>query len=446
MGKVYQLVRNVVQGTLHRKKPDIMVSAPANNDKSSLNNAIEHLEKIFLDGIGRLKAGASADQAAVSSKAQYAEQTIANLEANITALGAKLKEAEHTVHKKELASQKMEESLNTEIRNLQSVVKEKEEALEGRNCELNDFKSKIDVLTEQVTRSELAMQQSKEEAASKARDAEQVVKNLKANTAVLEAKLKETEDTFHKKDVASHKMEESLRTEIRDLQSVVKEKEETLQGRNSELNDFKSKIDVLTEQVTRSESAIQQAKNEAASESQHAAQVIEGLKVKIATLEAQLSQTEQTSGGTGGSIKGLDHDRDAQIIDLNVELRTETHATKDIQEQDNGTLIKDEQLKTGEEKPATSHLQGEGATFIVTEAIPKTVSQDTFDRIIAYFSELTNVIVRIAALIVRDHVRALGESMKEFPQTRLAELVESLSTQIPDDKLKGDFRKRFGAV
>jgi hypothetical protein len=33
--------------------------------------------------------------------------------------------------------------------------------------------------------------------------------------------------------------------------------------------------------------------------------------------------------------------------------------------------------------------------------------------------------------------------MKEFPQTRLAELVESLSTQITDDTLKADFRKRF---
>jgi hypothetical protein len=64
----------------------------------------------------------------------------------------------------------------------------------------------------------------------------------------------------------------------------------------------------------------------------------------------------------------------------------------------------------------------------------------------AEFSKLTNVMGSIASLIVRDHVRALGESMEEFPQTRLTELLDSLSGQITDDKLKADFRKRFSKV
>jgi DNA repair exonuclease SbcCD ATPase subunit len=428
MGKVYQLVRGVVRGTLHRKKSDIMVSAPANGNKSSLNNAIEELEKIFLDEIARLKAAVSADQAVFSSKAQHAEQTIANLEANITELETKLKETEDSVHRKQLDSQKMEETLSSKIRNLQSVVKNKDEALEGRDSELNESKSKIDFLTEQATRSELAMRQAKEEAASKARDAEQVTESLTANIAVLEAKLKEAEDTLYKKDVDSQKMEESLRTEIRDLQNVVK-------------NDR----DLLLEQVSRSELAIQQAKEEAASERQHAAQVIEGLKIKIATLEAQLTQTEQAVGGTAETIKGLDQDRDKKIIDLK-ELIIETNGTKDIQPQDNGSLVKDQQLKPGEEKPAISHVQAEEVSSIVTETGRKNVAQETFDGMIAHFSELTNVIGSIAALIVRDHVRALGESEKDFPQTRLTELVESLNRHITDDKLKADFRERFGSV
>jgi hypothetical protein len=36
--------------------------------------------------------------------------------------------------------------------------------------------------------------------------------------------------------------------------------------------------------------------------------------------------------------------------------------------------------------------------------------------------------------------------MEAFPQTRLTELLDSLSGQITDDKLKADFRKRFGNV
>ena len=353
----------------------------------------------------------------------------------------------------------MEESLSTEIRDLQSVVKKKEEALGSRDSEVNDLKSKRDVLAGQVTHLELAIQQAKEEAASEAQHAEQVIEGLKANITVLEAKLRETEDAAHRKDVASQKMEESLSTEIRDLQSVVKKKEEALESRDSEVNDLKSKRDVLVGQVTQLELAIQQAKGEAASEAQHAEQVIESLKLKIATLEAQLTQTEQIVGGTDKTIKGLDQDRDRRVIDLNAELAPQTNRMKEmssflrkaealigIHAQDIGTVVAGEQLKTGEEKPAISYFQAAGVTSTVTDAARKTVSRDAFDHMIAEFSEHTNVIGSIASLIVRDHVRALGESIEKFPQTRLTELLESLSGEISDDKLKADFRKRFGKV
>ena len=52
----------------------------------------------------------------------------------------------------------------------------------------------------------MAIQQAKGEAASEAQHAEQVIEGLKANITVLEAKLGETEDTVHRKDVASQKM------------------------------------------------------------------------------------------------------------------------------------------------------------------------------------------------------------------------------------------------
>ena len=76
---------------------------------------------------------------------------------------------------------------------------------------------------------------------------------------------------------------------------VVKQKEEALEGRDSEVNDLKSKRDGLAEQVTQLELAIQQAKGEAASQAQHAEQVIEGLKATITGLEAKLKETEDTA-------------------------------------------------------------------------------------------------------------------------------------------------------
>ena len=309
----------------------------------------------------------------------------------------------------------MEETLNTEIRDLQSLVKKKDEALEGRDSEVNDLKSKRESLAEQITQLELAIQQAKGEAASQARHAEQVIEGLKATITGLEAKLKETEEALHSKDLASQKMEETLNTEIRDLQSLVKKKDEALEGRDSEVNDLKSKRESLAEQITQLELAIHQAKEEAASQARHAEQAIEGLKAKIATLEAQRRQPEQIVGGTDWTIKALHQDPDIQVTDIDAELELQTKRMK----------------------------KAAGVTSVVAQPAVKTVSQDAFDRLIAEFSELTNVIGSIASLIVRDHVKALGESMEEFPQRRLTELVESLSGQIADDKQKAKFRERI---
>jgi chromosome segregation ATPase len=415
MGKVYQSVRGVVQGTLNRRKPEIVVSARANGDDTDLDDAMEELEKLFADGIRKLKAAASEDQAVIANEAQQVEQVIEGLRATITGLEAKLRETEEALHSKDLASQKLAETLNTEIRDLRSALQKKDAALEGRDSEVNDLKSNRDGLAEQVTQLELAIQQAKGEAANQAQQAEQVTESLKATITGLEAKLKETEDTLHRKDTAGQNLEETLKTEIRDLQSLVKKKDEALEGRDSELTNLKSKRDGLAEQITQLELAIQQAKVDAANQAQQAEQAIEGLKIKIATLEAQRRQPEQMVGGMDWTIKGLDQDGDRQVTDINAEL----------------------DLQTGTMKKAA------GVTSVIEKPARKTVSQEAFDRLIADFSELTNVMKSIASLIVRDHVRALGESMEEFPQRRLTELLESLSGQIADAKLKAKFRERI---
>jgi chromosome segregation ATPase len=347
----------------------------------------------------------------------------------------------------------MEESLRTEISDLQSALKKKEETLGNRISEVNDLKSKTDVLVEQVTQSELALQQAKREAAIAAQHAGQLIEGLKANMTVLEARVRQTEDAIHKQDVASQQMEESLSTEISDLQSAFKKKAEDLETRESEVNDLKSKIKVLQEQVTHLELVTEQAQGHAASETQHAEQATEDLKIKIARLQAQLNETEQIVGGTDSTIEGFDHNRNILAIDLDGQLEpqkngineSDAEASVHIQAQANGDLA-GEQLKTAEEKPTALRFPATAATPIATEAAPETVSQDAFNRMIAEFGELTNVMGSIASLIVRDHVRALGESMEEFPQMRLTKLLDSLSKEISDDKLKADFCDRFAKM
>jgi len=462
MTKVMQSVRGVVQGTLQRRKPHLMVSGRVKDSDGSLNDAIQELEKILVDRIASLKAAVSDDQAVVAREAQNARQVIEGLKTNITVLEDKLRETEDTLRRKEAASQKMEESLSAEIRDLQSVVKTKEEALQGRQSEINVLNSKIDVMTGQVSHLELGIEHVRGEAASKNQQAEQVMDGLKTNITALEARLRETEDTIQQKDVAGQKLEESLSVEIRDLQSVVKKKEEALEIRESEVTDLKSKLDTMVDQVTHLQLTNGHAKEVAASKAQDAEQVIDGLKIKIATLQAQLSQTEQIVGGlvansrvldTESTIKEPDQDR-SQATNINTALEPQTNGRKHSKEevfveapaQDIATVVEGEQSKDGEEKSIAFQFEQAEVTPIVTEADLQTVSPYAFDRMIAEFSELSNVMGSIASLIIRDHVRAFGESMEEFPQARFPELVESLSKTISDNKLKADFCRRFARI
>jgi hypothetical protein len=237
---------------------------------------------------------------------------------------------------------------------------------------------------------------------------------------------------------------------------VVKQKEEALESRDFEINDLKSKTEVLTKQVLHLESAVEQAKGAAASEVYRAEQVIEGLKAEIAMFHDRVRQKEQIVGPAGSVIKDVDRKQDKSVVELNAELET-SNGMKELhpfsgraetgpgfQANHFGTAVSGKQVKTGEEKAAASGFQPAAVTPIVTDAVPETVSGDVFDRMIAEFSERTNVIKSIASLIMRHHVRALGQSMEEFPRTRLPDLLKSLSEEISDDKMKASFLQRFG--
>ncbi|HEX6440325.1 MAG TPA: hypothetical protein VF182_24620 [Candidatus Binatia bacterium] len=352
MGRVYELVREVVQGTLTQTTPDTTVSRQAAGNEDSLCDATEELDKIFADGIRRLKAAVSDNQAIALSKTKHAEEVIEGLKANISELEARVRETEDMVHSQNIAGKKTEESLRTEIDNLQHALKEKEAALQSRTSEVNDLRSKIDVMAEQLSQSELTVRKARKEAASKVQEAEQVIEGLKANIIVLEA-----------------------------------------------------------------------------------------------TLKAQLSEEEQIVGGTDSSTKELDQERDA-AIDLNghhqpqrngMEVMAEAFAH--LQTQAMSKVVGGESGAAVEEKSRTFQIAG--VTPLLTEAPGKTVSAEIFVGIIAEFSKFANVIETIASLIVRDHVKTLGESLEKFPPKRLPELLESLSNEISDSKRETAFRERF---
>jgi chromosome segregation ATPase len=309
------------------------------------------------------------------------------------------------------------------------------------------------------------------------KETQQVIETLGEEIAMLQTKLKDAEEGVRRKESVSQKMEESLTAEIHGLQNELNREKEILQSRDNEINDFKSNVDVQMKQVTELEIAIKQAKAKAATEANRTEQLTETFNTKIAALEAQIRDIKEIVHGKEATIKGLEENlaaemqnfenqlrnkekllagRDAEINDLKSKLQVLTgkiqemssflkqaEALATVEGQNSSTLAASEPLNGVEEKPAASPFKVKVPAVTSnkqTNAAQQTVSPDFFDLM---SQELTVIKGSQAPMIVREHVAGLGESMEKFPESRLAELLESLSKEIENEPLRIGFRKWF---
>jgi len=365
MSKFYDSLKETLQRS---KATSMAIARLKGSDALTLNDAMEELEKLVVDRLGRLKAAVNEGEAVVAGEVQHAEQIAASLKANIAALDAQLKETEDTVRKKDLASQKMEATLTAKNHDLQSEMKKKEKILESRDNEVNDLKSKIDVLVMRVTELELAIQQAKAEAASGAERVADVTEGFRARIAALEKQLSQTEERVRGKELTIEELEQNLGAKIQDLEDQLRNKERRLTSRDGRVNDLESQLKFLT-----------------------------------------------------GGIKEMSS------------FFRQTEGLADSEMQDPGG-----QLKTEQEKPGASQFKGAGFTSDTTHAAQETLSPDFFERMT---HELIQAIGPFASMILRDHVKALGESIETFPKARLTELVDMISKEILNEDMKIGFLK-----
>src|SRR5256886_2827137 len=252
----YESLKRIMQKTLqHSKSNPTAIARVKDSAASSLNKEIEELERIVVDKLGRLRGSVKEGETVVASENQHAEQVIESLRTEIVVQEAQLNAA----REKELASQRMEQTLTVKIRDLQSDVKKKEEALESRAKEINDLKSKIDVLAKQITQLETAIQQAKAETGSEAKRAQQLAENSSAKIATLEAELRDREEIVRAKESTLKGLEQNLTAKIQDLESQVKNKEKLLADQDRRGKQRNYQLGALNKRVKRRFSFFQPA-------------------------------------------------------------------------------------------------------------------------------------------------------------------------------------------
>ena len=261
MGKVYESLKEVV--TLQRSKNNpVALAGVKRTHASSLDEDIDEL----VQKISGLKAAVKHREEEIKKETQ---QVIETLGEDIAMLQTKLKDAEESVRRKESVSQKMEESLTAEIHGLKNELNKEKEILQSRDNQINDLKFNVDVQVKQVTELEIAIKQAKAEAATEANRTEQVTESSNTKISALEAQIRDIKEIVGSKESTIKGLEQNLTAEIQDFETLLRNKEKLLAGRDAEINDLKSKMQVLTGKMQEMSSFLKQAEALATVEGQN---------------------------------------------------------------------------------------------------------------------------------------------------------------------------------
>ena len=260
MNGMYKSLKVRVQDSLQRGKTNsTALPRVESGSPLSLNDEMEELERIVADRIGRLKSAVKEGEAMVAGEAQQAKQLVESLKASNAALEAKLTETKEAAQRNDSSRQQMQESLTAKVQDLLNDVKKKEESLASLDKQLNDLKSSIDVQLKQKGDSESAIEKAKQEAAIYAKRAEQLAEISRIKISALESQLREKDEHGHQNESTINGLEQKLTAKIQEFESLVRDKEEQLAGRDAEIKDLKSWLKLLTKNIGQMSSFFRQA-------------------------------------------------------------------------------------------------------------------------------------------------------------------------------------------
>ena len=296
--------------------------------------------------------------------------------------------------------------------------------------EMEDFER---LIGERIGKLKAAVTEREAAVAIGTEQAEQLVEGLKASTAQLEATLAETRETVVQNDAERRQMEESLTAKITALQHDLSSKDEALSRRNDEINDLKSDIERGKEQIEALEFNLN--KTEEILRAKEA--TIKGLELELA---AKIEEFQGVLNIKGELLAG----QVAEINDLKSQVKVLTkgigqmssffrqaEAFVGVDQEAVGAAGLDKPASESLESPIKTQSNGTNDTPAVSARRGETVPADFFQPITMELADITGVMAPLAALIVKDHVTALNESMEQFPKKRLQELFASLAKEFP---------------
>jgi hypothetical protein len=449
MNGVYKSLKGKVQDTFQVGKTN---SVPVHAEKSanlSLTDEMEKLEGVVTERIARLKAAVKETAATTADEVSRAQRATASLKERIAALEAKLKETEETFSKKDSSRQQIEETLKAKVDELQSDLTKKEQMLAARGTEINELKAGFDDKAKQLSELTLASERATEEAAGQAKRADDLGAVSAAKIATLESQLSERDELARQKELTIKQFERKLADKTQDLESLARNKQELLAGRDAVISDLKSQLKLLTKGIGEMSSFFKQAQAFTVVERQDGTTVsrnspIDAKAEKPMTQSSAVTAAHNLQEGKPTSIQsngvGVTPavNDEKPVTPSSNSAKTSANAQKERPDPLQSTL----EVVTEEGKSAPA-LNGASIKPVGPEPAPEIASPELFERMSVALAEVSGVMAPLATIIVREHATALGESADNFPKSRLPELTNSLVREILDAKLQMDFRNRL---
>jgi chromosome segregation ATPase len=202
----------------------------------------------------------------------------------LAGLRADLDQSQLVLDERQTTIRALEKKLKSETHRLEAQLAEKQTLLNRGHLELQEKRSEISSLREEIAQSEFARRQTEMLAATQA---EQIRERVKAEVGALDSQLKETESTLKVLADRARESESVFNARIADLQRHLAEKQKLIEGQDVELTDFRSRISSLLAQVN----DLERINTEALEQQRVAASRLEqDLRLQVTELQTQLAE------------------------------------------------------------------------------------------------------------------------------------------------------------
>lgn len=162
-------------------------------------------------------------------------------------------------------------------------------------------------MKERLSQMESLIQQAASLAVIEARRADEIQEGFAATVAALEAQLQQKENALDERGPGIGDQDESLTTQLRDLENRLREKEELLEIRDGELKDLRAKVE--------------ETASTAAAPPQRAQEIQDGFAATVAALKAQLDEKEALLGQKDAALKEMEESLNGLEEALVVQIR-----------------------------------------------------------------------------------------------------------------------------